>query len=78
MKLKTSDVEKGKKTFAQKCVWCHVVEMGGKLKDGPNLPRLPGQKMGQTTAFSYTDALESRGIAWEMTQAWSQCLEKHP
>lgn len=56
------NIKNCKKIFVQKCACCYTVGKGGKLKTGPNLHHLPGQKMGQNTEFSYQMPVRAEAV----------------
>ncbi|MES2961938.1 MAG: cytochrome c family protein [Pseudomonadota bacterium] len=61
--MKTADVDRGTKIF-KKCATCHTVGKGEAGKVGPNLFGIVGRKRA-ATAFSYSDAMKTKGGAWD-------------
>jgi cytochrome c len=58
------DVEKGANSF-KKCLACHSVGPGAKIKIGPRLNGLDGRKAGTVPGFNYSDANKNSGIVWD-------------
>ena len=57
--------DNGKKTFIQKGLQCHSITQGGAHKQGPNLNGICDQPAGQSSGYSYSNALKNSGITWD-------------
>lgn len=62
--LATASVEIGAKV-AKKCKACHSFDKGGKNKVGPALYEVLNRKLASNPGFSYSNALKSKGGAWD-------------
>ena len=58
------DCNRGKKKFSQSCAQCHTISSGGQHKTGPNLSGVCGRQAGQSSGYSYTNAMKDSGITW--------------
>lgn len=64
VRLKTADVERGKKSFS-KCASCHTPEKGAGAKVGPNLWGVVGGPKAHMGGFKYSGGMSDRGKAGE-------------
>ncbi len=62
------NLEKGQKTFANKCGICHVSVAGAAHTVGPNLHGIHGREPGKAAGFSYSAALAEAGGVWNDAQ----------
>ena len=67
VRLKTADVERGRKVFA-KCASCHTPEKGGGAKIGPNLWGVVGGPKAHVDGLKYSTGMLDRAKAGE---TWS-------
>jgi glucose/arabinose dehydrogenase len=65
------DVAAGKSYYAQSCAICHSDTLGPNnaevQRQGPSLVGVVGRKAAAATSFSYTDALKTSGLTWDVT-----------
>jgi cytochrome c len=67
-RLATADPTHGATVF-QKCAACHTTTKGGANGVGPNLWGVVGEQIGQGVGgFPFSDALKSKGGAWNFTE----------
>ncbi len=59
------NLDKGQKTFANKCGICHVAAAGAAHTVGPNLHGVYGREPGKAEGFSYSEALAAKQGAWD-------------
>lgn len=59
----TSELEKGKRIFAQ-CKACHQVSAEGRNMTGPNLYGVVGSAAGSVEGFNYSPAMANSGVIW--------------
>jgi cytochrome c len=57
------DMGAGEASF-RKCMPCHDIGPGAKIKLGPPLNGLDGRKAGTFPGFNYSDANKNSGITW--------------
>lgn len=62
--MKIADVDRGAKIF-KKCASCHNIAKGEGAKVGPNLFGILGRKRASFAGFSYSEAMKSKGGAWD-------------
>ncbi|NTV69482.1 MAG: c-type cytochrome [Azonexaceae bacterium] len=62
------NLDKGQKTFANKCGICHVSALGVAHTVGPNLHGIYGREPGKAAGFSYSEALAAKQGAWDETR----------
>ena len=62
------NLDKGEKTFANKCGICHVAVAGAAHTVGPNLHGVYGREPGKAAGFSYSEALAAKQGAWDETR----------
>ena len=49
----------------KKCAACHSVDKGGKNGIGPNLYNILGRPLGSDSAFTYSNAMKTKGGNWD-------------
>jgi cytochrome c len=58
------DARRGQEAFEKRCTGCHSLD---RVKVGPPLRNVYGQRAGQNSQFSYSDAVKSAAVTWNET-----------
>ncbi|MFZ6050321.1 c-type cytochrome [Pseudomonas sp. CR3202] len=61
-----AQVQKGEALFGSDCSVCHSAKAGGPTMMGPNLHGLYGRKSGSLAGFSYSQAMKTKAVEWQM------------
>lgn len=59
-----AEAEQGQTVFARDCSVCHSAQKDGPGMMGPNLHGVVGRMSGSLAGFSYSEAMKSKGAAW--------------
>lgn len=59
------NLDKGQKTFANKCGICHVSAAGAAHTVGPNLHGVHGREPGKAAGFNYSAVLAEAAGVWD-------------
>lgn len=59
-------VQKGEALFVSDCSVCHSAKADGPTMMGPNLHGLYGRKSGSLAGFSYSQAMKTKGVEWQL------------
>jgi cytochrome c len=59
-------VQQGEARFASECAVCHSAKADGPTMMGPNLHGLYGRTSGSLAGFSYSQAMKTRAVEWQM------------
>lgn len=77
--LANADLDRGQRSFEQKCASCHSIEQGGANGTGPNLYDTLGAAKQSHAGFNYSGALGNTegGWSWENMDAWLEAPSRY-
>lgn len=61
-----AQVQKGEGLFGSDCSVCHSAKPGGPTMMGPNLHGLYGRTSGSLAGFSYSQAMKTKAVEWQL------------
>ncbi|WP_342245561.1 c-type cytochrome [Pseudomonas sp. OTU5201] len=61
-----AQVQKGETLFGSDCSVCHSAKQDGPTMMGPNLHGLYGRQSGSLAGFSYSQAMKTKAVEWQL------------